>query len=130
MNQTKDIALTAQTVLDALGAPVTVVGSINADLTVETERLPGPGETVIGGPLVTLPGGKSANQAVTCALLGAKTKLIGALGNDGYGDLLMASLNSAGVDTSGVKRCEGSSGSTLITVDVAGGNHNLFSPRV
>ncbi len=127
MNQTKDIALTAQTVLDALGAPVTVVGSINADLTVETERLPGPGETVIGGPLVTLPGGKSANQAVTCALLGAKTKLIGALGNDGYGDLLMASLNSAGVDTSGVKRCEGSSGSTLITVDVAGEKTIVYS---
>ena len=127
MNQTKDIALTAQTVLDALGAPVTVVGSINADLTVETERLPGPGETVIGGPLVTLPGGKSANQAVTCALLGAKTKLIGALGNDGYGDLLMASLNSAGVDTSGVKRCEGSSGSTLITVDAAGENTIVYS---
>ena len=61
MNQTKDIAVTAQSVLDALGAPVTVVGSINADLTVETERLPGPGETVIGGPLATLPGGKSAN---------------------------------------------------------------------
>ena len=52
MNQMKEIVTTAQRVLDALGAPVTVVGSINADLTVETERLPGPGETVIGGSLV------------------------------------------------------------------------------
>ncbi|WP_353934470.1 ribokinase [uncultured Varibaculum sp.] len=127
MNQMKEIVATAQRVLDALGAPVTVVGSINADLTVETERLPGPGETVIGGPLVTLPGGKSANQAVTCALLGAKTKIIGAVGNDGHGDLLMASLNSAGVDTTGVKRREGASGSTLITVDAAGENTIVYS---
>ena len=56
--------------LDRLGAPVVALGSLNADLTVTTQRLPGPGETVVGSDLRILPGGKSANQAATAALLG------------------------------------------------------------
>ena len=113
--------------LKSLGAPVAVVGSINADLTVETERLPEPGETVVGGPLAILPGGKSANQAVTCALLGADVNLIGAVGLDGHGDLLLASLQKAGVNTLGIRRVEQPSGSTLITVDKAGENTIVYS---
>lgn len=127
MKNSNEIVATAQKVLSSIGAPVTVMGSINADLTVETERLPRPGETVIGGPVVTLPGGKSANQAVTCSLLGAKTKLIGALGNDSHGDLLLDSLNKAGVDTAGIRRCQEPSGSTMITVDAAGENTIVYS---
>lgn len=117
----------AKRVLTTLGAPVSVVGSINADLTVKTKYLPKPGETVVGSPLATLPGGKSANQAVTCALLGAETKLIGALGTDAHGDLLLDSLTKAGVNTTGVKRLIASSGSTLITVDEAGENTIVYS---
>ena len=49
--------------LDHLHGSVSVVGSMNVDYTVVTERLPEPGETVNGGPLTLLPGGKSANQA-------------------------------------------------------------------
>ena len=56
--------------LDRLGAPVVALGSLNADLTVTTQRLPGPGETVVGSDLRILPGGKSANQAATAALAG------------------------------------------------------------
>lgn len=127
MTSFRDIVATAGRVLAALGGSVSVVGSINADLTVETQRLPKPGETIVGGPLATLPGGKSANQAVTCALLGAETKLIGALGTDAHGDLLLASLRQAGVDTSGLERLNGPSGSTLITVDEAGENTIVYS---
>nr|WP_231994795.1 ribokinase [Vaginimicrobium propionicum] len=123
----KHVTRAAKRVLATLEAPVSVVGSINADLTVETQRLPKPGETVFGGPLATLPGGKSANQAVTCALLGAETKLIGALGTDAHGDLLLNSLTKAGVEITGVQRLAGSSGSTLITVDEAGENTIVYS---
>lgn len=59
--------------LDCIHGAVSVVGSMNADYTVTTERLPKPGETVLGGPLRVLPGGKSGNRAVSAALLEPKS---------------------------------------------------------
>ena len=59
--------------LDCIHGAVSVVGSMNADYTVTTERLPKPGETVLGGPLRVLPGGKSGNQAVSAARLEPKS---------------------------------------------------------
>ena len=50
---------------------ISVIGSMNVDYTVTTKRLPKPGETVNGGPLTLLPGGKSANQASAAARIGA-----------------------------------------------------------
>ena len=90
---------------DARGM-VLVVGSLNADLTVRTERLPGPGETVHGEDLVTTPGGKSANQAVAAALLGADVALLGRVGDDDHGRMLRGSLEHAGADTSHVEALE------------------------
>ena len=59
---------------------IVIVGSLNADLTVQTARFPQPGETVSGGDLTVLPGGKGANQAVAAARLGGKVRMIGAVG--------------------------------------------------
>ena len=58
--------------LDCIHGAVSVVCSMNADYTVTTERLPKPGETVLGGPLRVLPVGKSGNQAVSAARLGTE----------------------------------------------------------
>lgn len=60
--------------LDDIHGAVSVIGSMNADYTVSTERLPGPGETVNGGPLQVLPGGKSGNQAAAAARIGANVR--------------------------------------------------------
>ncbi|MBR7513655.1 ribokinase, partial [Mycobacterium tuberculosis] len=65
--------------------PLTVVGSINADITATTQRLPGPGETVGGGTLTRSPGRKGANTAAAAARLGARTRMIGAVGSDPTG---------------------------------------------
>ena len=65
-----------------MSAHVIVVGSINADLVVRGERLPGPGETVAGGEFSRHGGGKGANQAVAAARLGARTALVAAVGDD------------------------------------------------
>ena len=78
--------------LDCIHGAVSVVGSMNADYTVTTERLPKPGETVLGGPLRVLPGGKSGNQAVSAARLGAKVRLFGVLGSDANADFLLEAL--------------------------------------
>ena len=69
-----------RTTVAAVTADVVVVGSANVDLVMRVERLPRPGETVIGGTLSRAPGGKGANQAAAAARLGARTWLVGMVG--------------------------------------------------
>lgn len=101
---------------------LTVVGSINADITATTARLPSAGETIGGGHLLRSPGGKGANQAAAAARLGARTRMIGAIGADASGEEMMAALTSAGVDTGGVATANADTGTALIMVDSAGEN--------
>ena len=63
--------------LDRIHGTVSVIGSMNADYTVTAQRLPGPGETITGGPLQLLPGGKSGNQAAAAAKIGAAVRMFG-----------------------------------------------------
>ena len=108
---------------------VLVVGSLNADLTVRTRRLPGPGETVTGSDLVVAPGGKSSNQAAAASLLGSDVALLGRVGKDANGDFLLERLAATGVDTSYVARLDDvATGTALIAVDEAGENSIIVSP--
>jgi ribokinase len=100
-----------------------VVGSVNADLVVRLSRLPGPGETVGGGTFERHHGGKSANQAVAAARLGASVAFVGAVGADDLGDAAVAALEREGIDCSGVARLDDApTGVALIVVDEAGEN--------
>ncbi len=112
-----------------MGAPVLVVGSLNADMVVRTARIPGPGETVTGSDLVIVPGGKSSNQAAAIGKLGGDVSLLGFVGDDGNGAFLKSALNDAGVDTTHVRSLEGvASGSAMIAVDDHGENCIIVSP--
>jgi len=114
---------------------VVVVGSLNMDLVARAPRLPVPGETLLGRSFATVPGGKGANQAVAAARLGARTAMVGCVGDDAFGRELRAGLEGDGVDCGGVGVAPGlSSGVALIVVDdegrngivvVAGGNGRL-----
>lgn len=100
-----------------------VVGAINVDLVVVAPRLPGPGETVVGGGLQTYGGGKGANAAVAAARAGARVHLIGAVGGDDTGTAALAELRAEGVDVSDVAVLAGeSTGVALIVVDERGEN--------
>ena len=112
---------------DAPGS-VIVVGSMNADYTVTTKRLPKPGETVNGGAMKVLPGGKGANQASAAARLGVNVQLLGAVGEDSNADFLLSKLDEAGVDTADILHVEGPSGATVITVSAEGENTIVYSP--
>jgi ribokinase len=102
---------------------IVVVGSLNMDLVVRTERLPRPGETVHGRDFCQVPGGKGANQAVAAALLGAEVTMIGRVGDDAYGRQLLESLASRGVDTRLVEATSGAtSGLAMIGVEDSGQN--------
>lgn len=111
------------------GSGILIVGSLNADLVVRAERFPGPGETVRGSELVTLPGGKGANQAAAAALLGGDVRMLGAVGADAHGELLTGSLRRAGADVDGVRKIDGTAtGTAMITVNADGENTIVVSP--
>lgn len=102
---------------------VVVVGAVNVDLVVRAPRLPGPGETVVGGGMRSSGGGKGANAAVAAARAGASVALIGAVGADAHGETALAELRSEGVDVSGVAvLADEPTGVALIVVDDAGEN--------
>src|SRR4051794_24593359 len=101
---------------------VVVVGSINVDLVVSVARLPAAGETVAGGTFARHGGGKSANQAVAAARLGASVALVGAVGEDEMGAEAVRELAREGIDVSHVARVDAPTGVALITVDTAGEN--------
>jgi ribokinase len=108
---------------------VAVVGSLNADLTVRTERFPQPGETLTGSELVVAPGGKSSNQAVAAATLGSRVRLIGAVGEDANGRLLLQAAESAGVDVASVLQLgDHATGTAMIVVNGEGENTIIVSP--
>src|SRR5258706_9301256 len=103
--------------------PVVVIGSINMDLVCRVQRIPAPGETMLGSEVSTIPGGKGANQAVAAAKLGAAVHLIGRVGDDDFGARLINGLQQHKVDTEYVTVTEGtSSGCALILVDKKGEN--------
>ena len=107
---------------------VIVLGSANADLVVPAERRPGAGETVLGGDTVIMPGGKGANTAVAAGKLGADVALLGAIGDDHYGAMLLDSLRGAGVHTELVRTSDRPTGIAYITVTPDGENSILVSP--
>jgi ribokinase len=102
---------------------VVVIGSVNMDITVHADRLPGPGETVTGGTALRGGGGKGANAAVAAARGGAAVQLIGAVGDDEPGTAALAALWADGVDVGAVVALPGvATGTALIVVDAAGDN--------
>jgi ribokinase len=102
--------------------PIVVVGSINMDLVARTPRIPLAGQTLIGSGFRTTPGGKGANQAVAIARLGYPVKMIGAVGEDVFGQALLDNLDGAGVDTHAVSTVTGPSGVAPILVADSGEN--------
>lgn len=107
---------------------LTVVGSINADLIIRTERHPLPGETLVGRGGEILAGGKGANQAVAAAQLGANVAFVGAVGNDAYAVPAMSFLESSGVDLRAVATTDSTTGLAVITVATDGENTIVISP--
>lgn len=113
----------------ARSGDVLVVGSVNRDVTVRTERFPASGETVLGSRLRTGLGGKGANQAVAAARAGARARLLATVGDDAHGDGLVRALMAADVDTGPLRRAPGlASGTALITVDARGENQIVVVP--
>lgn len=107
---------------------VVVVGSFNIDVVVTTNRLPEPGETVLGSSLTYSPGGKGLNQAVAAHRSGSDVAMIGCIGADSLGDQLTAILEKEGLRSHVAVSRETSTGTAIIEIDDTGTNRIVVVP--
>lgn len=101
---------------------IVVFGSLNVDLVTMVERLPAPGETVMGPDYALHPGGKGGNQALAARRAGAEVALVGAVGRDAFAGTALSLLAREGVDTSLVAQVAAPTGAAFIAVDAGGAN--------
>lgn len=107
---------------------VRVAGSINVDLIQTVDALPAPGETVLALSSARMPGGKGANQAVAAARMGARTSMIGIVGDDEAGRWMLDQLEADGIDTQHVAVLpDMATGTAYIAVDAAGENQIIVA---
>lgn len=96
---------------------IAVVGSINMDMVVTADRIPGKGETLSGHDIRYVPGGKGANQAVAMARLGAEVEMFGCVGKDGNGKALLENLRTQHVGVQYIRELDdAATGVAMITV--------------
>ena len=111
---------------------IVVIGSLNMDFVLAVDRLPLPGETILGRNFRLIPGGKGANQAYAAAKLagrGTVVRMLGRIGADSFGTALKANLASVGVDVIPVLETDSeATGVALIHVDGAGQNSITVAP--
>jgi ribokinase len=108
---------------------VTVIGSLNMDISVTVPSLPGPGMTVLGSAARFSPGGKGGNQAVAAARLGAEVRMVGCVGDDAFGRQLLADLQAEHVSTDHVRTVPGTpTGLAMIAVDRSAENLIVVAP--
>ena len=109
---------------------VTVVGSLNIDLVCHATRRPGKGETIIGDAFDIFTGGKGFNQATAAARLGAEVTLVGSVGADPFGEMLLAATENEHIDSRFVtKRTETGTGVATIVIEPDGDNSIIVVPR-
>lgn len=108
---------------------VCVIGSVNLDLVFTASRLPGPGETVLGGSYAEYPGGKGLNQAVAAARAGAHATLCCCVGDDDAGRKLRRTVSAASLGEEHVHvSTDAVTGRALIAVDRDGQNSIVVAP--
>jgi ribokinase len=106
-------------------ARIVVVGSSNTDMIVQIGRIPGIGETVIGGKLHTAGGGKGANQAVAASRAGARVVFVGRVGSDGFGKTMVAGLRRYGINVSYVTRDKRAPTGVAFIIVGSGGENSI-----
>lgn len=107
---------------------VIAVGNLNIDLIGKAERLPARDEKLLLGEFVKRPGGGAANFAIACSRLGLKSGFIGCVGNDEFGEELLADLKREGVDTARIEVIDAPTG-LVFALSTPKGDHFLLAHR-
>ena len=108
---------------------IVVLGSLNMDIVLRVPHAPAAGETLLGHSIAHIPGGKGANQAVSCAREGGRVGMIGCVGNDAHGQALRDALERDGIDTAALRTSPSEpTGTALILVEDGGQNRIVMIP--
>jgi ribokinase len=113
---------------DSQPGGVIVVGGISIDLVAFADRLPAPGESILGSDFKIILGGKGSNQAVAAALAGTHSTLVSCVGTDVFTDFATDALEGFGVDTQFVRQVEGPTGIAHIRVAASSQNNIVVIP--
>lgn len=107
---------------------ITVIGSISTDFVAQSERFPKVGETIEGSHFGIHYGGKGANQAVAASRIYPKVNMIGAVGDDLFGDNLINNLKSNNILTDYVEQVKDTSSGAAVIVLAEDDNHIVYTP--
>lgn len=107
---------------------ILIIGSLNMDMVMNMDRMPVIGETVLGNDFTHIPGGKGANQACAAGMLGGRAKMLGCVGRDESGNMLIQNLKESGVDVSGIRISDRFTGTASIYVNESGDNSIVVIP--
>lgn len=102
---------------------ILIIGSLNMDMVIEMKAMPKVGETVLGDTLTYVPGGKGANQTYAAGKIGGNVTMLGCVGDDSIGEILIQNLAASGANTSAIRRVDGKpTGTAVIYVNEEGNN--------
>lgn len=105
---------------------ILVIGSLNMDQALQIDHIPVAGETILCGDIQLACGGKGANQAFTCGRLGCLVEMLGSVGADENGNILVENLKTEGIETKHIQRlCNKPTGTAVIAVEKTG-NNSIF----
>ncbi len=107
---------------------VIVAGSLNMDMAIKVDKIPSEGETIHGYEFLLNEGGKGANQAVAAVRAGAKTLLIGSVGGDAFGNKIVESLKSNGINTDSIQVQEKESTGLAMIIRHNNDNRIILNP--
>jgi ribokinase len=108
---------------------IVIVGSSGTDMIIKLDRIPRPGETLLGGEFHITGGGKGANQAVSAARAGGNVAFVARLGQDEFGDQAITAFVKERVNVDHIYRDrKASTGVALIFVDKHGENSIGVAP--
>ena len=93
---------------------ILIIGSLNMDMVIEIKAMPKVGETVLGDTLTYVPGGKGANQTYAAGKIGGNVTMLGCVGDDSIGEILIKNLAASGANTSAIRRVDGKPTGTAV----------------
>jgi ribokinase len=109
--------------------PCLAIGGVNMDFLGLVARFPQHDEEVGLAGFSTAPGGHAGNFAVALARMGLPVRLLAAVGTDPLGDLAIAALNAAGVETVFIERRSGAGTGVVFIPVLPGGDKALYIAR-